>query len=73
MAKAASTTADADTDVCTTLATGSLLDVGAGDGNVTAKLATLHKKVVATEISKHMTTRLAQKGFMYALCTVPPS
>lgn len=45
-------------------ATGSLLDVGAGDGNVTAKLATLHKKVVATEISKHMTTRLAQKGFM---------
>jgi SAM-dependent methyltransferase len=42
----------------------SLLDVGAGDGGVTAQLAPLFRRVVATEISPIMQWRLRQRGFV---------
>ena len=41
----------------------SLLDIGAGDGNVTAKLAPLFKKVVVTELSTPMVRRLEGQGY----------
>lgn len=40
-----------------------LLDVGAGDGNVTQHLAPLFQQVVTTEVSSTMVYRLKQKGF----------
>ena len=42
---------------------GTLLDVGAGDGNVTAKMAPLFGAVVATEASPVMTRRLSEMGY----------
>ncbi|MDH5491438.1 MAG: methyltransferase-like protein 9 [Myxococcales bacterium] len=42
---------------------GRLLDVGAGDGRVTAELAPLFDAVVATETSKRMAGRLMARGF----------
>lgn len=40
-----------------------LLDVGAGDGEVTAKLAHLFQEVHATEVSQQMAKRLRAKGY----------
>lgn len=40
-----------------------LLDVGAGDGNVTAKFAPHFDKVVCTEFSLPMVSRLRKRGF----------
>ncbi|KAH9252263.1 hypothetical protein BASA81_009865 [Batrachochytrium salamandrivorans] len=40
-----------------------LLDVGAGDGNVTAKFAPQFDKVVCTEFSLPMVSRLRKRGF----------
>ena len=40
-----------------------LLDLGAGDGAVTAKMAPFFNKVYATEMSTSMQWRLRQKGF----------
>lgn len=40
-----------------------LLDLGAGDGMVTAKMAPFFEKVYATEMSWTMQWRLQQKGF----------
>ncbi|KAF0714400.1 hypothetical protein AaE_011583 [Aphanomyces astaci] len=42
---------------------GKLLDIGAGDGNVTAKLATFVDTVYATEVSMPMVRALNTKGF----------
>ena len=42
---------------------GSLLDVGAGDGNVTAALASLVDRVTSTEVSAPMVTSLNARGF----------
>ncbi|RQM21260.1 hypothetical protein B5M09_003724 [Aphanomyces astaci] len=42
---------------------GKLLDIGAGDGNVTAKLATFVDTVYATEVSMPMVRALNAKGF----------
>lgn len=42
---------------------GSLLDVGAGSGDVTAALAPLFGQVVTTETSRVMVRRLRQRGF----------
>ncbi|AKF07921.1 methyltransferase domain-containing protein [Sandaracinus amylolyticus] len=42
---------------------GALLDVGAGNGDVTATLAPLFDRVVATETSRPMVRRLRAKGF----------
>ncbi|KAF0683144.1 Aste57867_24832 [Aphanomyces stellatus] len=42
---------------------GKLLDIGAGDGNVTAKLATFVDTVHATEVSQPMVRALNAKGF----------
>lgn len=41
----------------------SLLDLGAGDGVVTAKMAPFFDHVYATEMSYTMQWRLQQKGF----------
>jgi len=41
----------------------SLLDLGAGEGSVTAKLAPLFETVVTTEMSRAMAFRLWQRGF----------
>ncbi|CAF2649103.1 unnamed protein product [Rotaria sp. Silwood2] len=41
----------------------SLLDIGAGDGSVTQRMATLFKKVYATEISSIMQWRLSSYGY----------
>lgn len=41
---------------------GRLLDVGAGDGHVTAELAPLFDEVETTELSKGMAKRLREKG-----------
>lgn len=41
----------------------SLLDLGAGDGAVTAKMAPFFNKVYATEMSGPMQWRLRQRGF----------
>jgi SAM-dependent methyltransferase len=40
-----------------------LLDVGAGDGEVTARLARLFDSVTATEVSRVMCHRLSRRGF----------
>lgn len=42
---------------------GSLLDIGAGDGNVTEALAALVDNVTTTEVSGPMVTSLNQRGF----------
>ncbi len=42
---------------------GRLLDVGAGDGHVTAELAPLFDAVETTEVSKGMAKRLREKGY----------
>ncbi|RHY27034.1 hypothetical protein DYB32_007099 [Aphanomyces invadans] len=47
------------------LRTGKLLDIGAGDGNVTAKLATFFDTVYSTEVSMPMVRALNAKGFKY--------
>lgn len=52
-----------DVAALTRLSTGRLLDVGAGDGNVTAELAPLVHEVVATETSSGMAKRLRKRGF----------
>eukprot|EP00299_Pterocystis_sp_00344_P007876 c2754_g1_i2.p1 GENE.c2754_g1_i2~~c2754_g1_i2.p1 ORF type:complete len:265 (+),score=47.50 c2754_g1_i2:236-1030(+) len=41
---------------------GSLLDIGAGDGEVTLKMSPLFKQVVTTEVATHMCRRLNSKG-----------
>lgn len=41
----------------------SLLDIGAGEGGVTAKMAPLFKKVYATEFSASMRWRLRRRGY----------
>ncbi|MBO6934594.1 MAG: methyltransferase domain-containing protein [Deltaproteobacteria bacterium] len=43
---------------------GRLLDVGAGDGHVTAELAPLFDAVETTELSKGMAKRLREKGYL---------
>jgi hypothetical protein len=42
---------------------GKLLDIGAGDGNVTEKVASLVEQVVTTEVSGPMVKKLQTKGF----------
>ena len=42
-----------------------LLDLGAGDGTVTQRMANHFKRVFVTESSSSMRMRLAQKGFTY--------
>ncbi len=42
---------------------GRLLDIGAGDGHVTATLAPLFEQVVVTETSRPMARRLEKRGF----------
>lgn len=42
---------------------GRLLDVGAGNGDVTAQLAPLFERVVTTELSRTMVWRLRRRGF----------
>jgi len=42
---------------------GALLDVGAGDGGVTAQIAPLFDEVFATEMSRAMAWRLRRRGF----------
>jgi len=39
------------------------LDIGAGDGGVTAQLAPVFHEVVTTEVSSHMVKQLRQRGF----------
>jgi SAM-dependent methyltransferase len=46
------------------LSKGRLLDVGAGDGNVTAELAPLVHEVVTTETSSGMAKRLRKRGWV---------
>ena len=46
-----------------------LLDVGAGDGNVTARLAPFVSHVVATEVSHPMLTRLSKRGYTSVFAT----
>lgn len=41
----------------------SLLDIGAGDGNVTKKLSKLFRRVVTTEVSSPMCNRLRNRGW----------
>ena len=48
---------------------GALLDVGAGDGGVTACLSPLFSATVATEVSAPMCRRLSQRGFALSLLT----
>ena len=43
--------------------TGSLLDVGAGSGDVTCSAAPLFERVVTTELSRPMSRRLRERGF----------
>jgi len=45
------------------LSNGSLLDIGAGDGNVTQNLAPLFRRVVTTEVSVPMCKRLRDRGW----------
>ncbi len=40
-----------------------LLDVGAGDGSITATLAPLARRVITTELSKPMARRLRRRGY----------
>lgn len=42
---------------------GSLLDIGAGDGNVTKSLASLVEKVATTEVSAPMAKNLNARGY----------
>ena len=42
---------------------GSLLDLGAGDGAVTEKMAPFFNDIYATEMSPTMRWRLTQKGY----------
>lgn len=42
---------------------GTLLDIGAGDGNITERLQTCVKNVITTEISRPMVARLKAHGF----------
>ncbi len=44
-------------------ARGRLLDIGAGDGGVTLKLAGFFDEVVATEVSEPMVRRLTERGY----------
>jgi SAM-dependent methyltransferase len=53
-----------DVATLTRLSSGRLLDVGAGDGNVTAELAPLVREVVATETSSGMAKRLRKRGWV---------
>lgn len=53
-----------DVATLTRLSHGRLLDVGAGDGNVTAELAPLVREVVATETSSGMAKRLRKRGWV---------
>lgn len=53
-----------DVATLTRLSNGRLLDVGAGDGNVTAELAPLVREVVATETSSGMAKRLRKRGWV---------
>jgi SAM-dependent methyltransferase len=53
-----------DVATLTRLSQGRLLDVGAGDGNVTAELAPLVREVVATETSSGMAKRLRKRGWV---------
>jgi ubiquinone/menaquinone biosynthesis C-methylase UbiE len=43
-----------------------LLDVGAGDGNVTKSFAPFFKNIVSTEVSSYMAKRLREKGYQVA-------
>lgn len=45
---------------------GSLLDVGAGSGDVTAELAPLFERIDTTEVSRMMARRLRERGFRCA-------
>ena len=45
----------------------SLLDLGAGDGAVTSRMAPFFENVYATEMSYTMQWRLQQKGFKYVI------
>eukprot|EP00455_Lapot_gusevi_P020068 TRINITY_DN2133_c0_g1_i2.p1 TRINITY_DN2133_c0_g1~~TRINITY_DN2133_c0_g1_i2.p1 ORF type:complete len:280 (+),score=34.09 TRINITY_DN2133_c0_g1_i2:70-909(+) len=42
---------------------GRLLDIGAGDGNVTQEISPLFEKIVTTEVSRPMVHRLRGRGF----------
>lgn len=48
---------------CDTRIGGTLLDIGAGDGNVTASIASLVDHVVATEVSSPMVRHLSGRGY----------
>jgi SAM-dependent methyltransferase len=52
---------------------GVLLDVGAGDGSVTAQLAPLFDAVVATEVSAPMVRRLRARSFQAVVLTADVS
>ena len=41
-----------------------LLDIGAGDGSVTARMSNLFKKIYVTELSPTMQWRLSQSGYI---------
>jgi ubiquinone/menaquinone biosynthesis C-methylase UbiE len=43
-----------------------LLDVGAGDGNVTKSFSPFFKTIVTTEVSSYMAKRLREKGYLVA-------
>jgi len=45
-----------------------LLDIGAGDGEVTAQLAPLFTEIVTTELSKPMVRRLRRRGYASHYC-----
>lgn len=47
-----------------------LLDIGAGDGEVTCQIAPLFSDVVTTEMSKPMVRRLRSKGFRSHHCDI---
>ena len=47
-----------------------LLDLGAGDGTVTQRMADHFKRVYVTESSSTMRRRLSQKGFTYVFYDV---
>jgi SAM-dependent methyltransferase len=52
----------------------SLLDVGAGDGGVTARMAPLFRSVTATEVSGPMCRRLRRRGYTTVqTATIGPS
>lgn len=57
--------------------TAKLLDVGAGDGNVTRRLAPLFDDITVTEASKYMGNRLRGRGYRcvrvgHAACAAGP-